>query len=1488
MNNRTNNNFSLRKLLIAALAVGPLAVLPAPLWALPGSQAVLDATIATKSNGVTAVLTSTNLVTVTSPDRGIIAWSDFGSGNMSINNGDTVFYSLPGASSSFLNRVVGNSPSVISGSIQSNGRVFILNPNGVTLNTGATVSAAAFGVSSIPEPDGNFTSTGSPSFQGNPSAPVSSSANISTLGGTGDVFIAGTNVNVAGTIAANNLNIRGGNTSANTITLGSGAALSVGTIGAGTTGNINITSNGANVITGATGGGIVTIVGNLIVNTSNVSPSTTGGAVTLSQGFNTSIASGNLTVTTGGGAVDLANGATTQVFSGNATVDTRGVSVNGAVTTTLAGGIVANAASRTLSVVAGGNSATPASISLNGDFTTVTVNGGNTFIRDTGGSLALGNSTIASPGGTALTVQVVGNALTSSGTLALSTSGGVPSAVSITTNSNAALVATGAISFADLRTTNTANISVTTTGDITTTGATTVGNAGATNELSLNATGGKLTVGNLTMSSTTTLTAGSDITLGSATGGDVVFTVTSSGGRITAGAISSSTATMTASGDITIGDANNPRSLTLTSSTGRVVVGNMTGNTATISASGDITVGNATRGRAFTLTSSGGRVTTGNLTTDTATITASGDVTIGNAIHNRAMSLTSSTGRITAGTLTTQTATITAAGDISIGASLFQNALTLTSSGGRLTAGTITVASTASITTASDLAIANTLRATSTNAVTLRSSAGSITQTAPIINSTTGSTTLNAVNSITLNDAANDFNILNLQGGATGISVSDANAVIVGTSSTTGATSITTANNTIQLGNAVTDVLSFGAALTLNAGTSTISDLSNSIFVFGALNFGGTGSVTLDALGNRFGQVNTTGTLAALDITESTTLNLGTISAGTLNAVSTNGDIVNSGAITVTGNSNFQSGNLAVPGDITLSNAANNISNGNTIFIRSARNLTLSNSSAGSTVSAVFPVLGATLFNINGNLVATGDYNMVGGTLSGSVTIIDQNDLTVQNLTVTGTSPVNITALGATSGGNLTIGSGVRISTLGLTTFTAGNTTVGSVGSITDSANGISIAGQVTFAATGGVIIDNAGHSFGRVNASSGGNNNITLVEGGTLRLGTITGSGSGVFSATSTGGSIITDAGAAIAPGTGGAIFSASTGSVTIDQFTPNGTTTVTALGNSAVTSAVNSLQFGNVVVSAGTFDATAPNNFNITQASGTTVRTFGNTSFTTSGTGGITLDNTGNNFGGLALLASGTGAVLLRESGTINIRGLTGTGAKTLTSEGGSIINGAAITSTGGILSFSAVNGSIDLSNSANNITGGTSSVRLVTNGDASIFNTGALVLQGGTNVGGALTARTGGGAGANISDAGSLTVSGNTTFDAGTAGQIQILDNNNTFGAVRFVAAGGTIVENTTFNLRAGSVSTGDFTITTAGDFITSGVGGSSFTQKLTINALGTIIPSAGSLLVVGTFTVNSPAAKNLSALSKSGNLANNDPVNLGAGAYTPPSP
>ena len=67
-------------------------------------------------------------------DKAIINWQQFG-----INPGETVNFNQPGSQSVTLNRVVGNDPSAIYGSLNANGTVMLVNPNGIVFGAGSRV-----------------------------------------------------------------------------------------------------------------------------------------------------------------------------------------------------------------------------------------------------------------------------------------------------------------------------------------------------------------------------------------------------------------------------------------------------------------------------------------------------------------------------------------------------------------------------------------------------------------------------------------------------------------------------------------------------------------------------------------------------------------------------------------------------------------------------------------------------------------------------------------------------------------------------------------------------------------------------------------------------------------------------------------------------------------------------------------------------------------------------------------------------------------------------------------------------------------------------------------------------------------------------------------------------------------------------------------------------------------------------------------------------
>ena len=129
--------------------------------------------------------------------RGVIDWTRF-----SIGRGNTVsFHNGNGAT---LNRVTGADPSVILGALSATGSVYLINPQGVVVGPGGTVTTGgSFVASTLDTCDCAFMEGNAPTFTGSSTASV---VNMGAIGSTGgDVFlIARSSVANAGSISAPN------------------------------------------------------------------------------------------------------------------------------------------------------------------------------------------------------------------------------------------------------------------------------------------------------------------------------------------------------------------------------------------------------------------------------------------------------------------------------------------------------------------------------------------------------------------------------------------------------------------------------------------------------------------------------------------------------------------------------------------------------------------------------------------------------------------------------------------------------------------------------------------------------------------------------------------------------------------------------------------------------------------------------------------------------------------------------------------------------------------------------------------------------------------------------------------------------------------------------------------------------------------------------------------------------------------------------------
>jgi filamentous hemagglutinin family protein len=148
-------------------------------------------------NGQVCFGTKGSVLTVTNSPNAIINWQSF-----SIGSKETTRFVQQNAASAVLNRVVGVDPSVILGTLQSNGKVFLINTNGILFGQGARVDVAGLVASTLNLNDADFLA-GRLNFQSSPlgNGSVVNRGTIATPEG-GSVFLVGAAVQNKGIIRA--------------------------------------------------------------------------------------------------------------------------------------------------------------------------------------------------------------------------------------------------------------------------------------------------------------------------------------------------------------------------------------------------------------------------------------------------------------------------------------------------------------------------------------------------------------------------------------------------------------------------------------------------------------------------------------------------------------------------------------------------------------------------------------------------------------------------------------------------------------------------------------------------------------------------------------------------------------------------------------------------------------------------------------------------------------------------------------------------------------------------------------------------------------------------------------------------------------------------------------------------------------------------------------------------------------------------------------
>lgn len=163
---------------------GKAAAVAAVLLSAGAAQAQLTATALPQgvqlAAGQASVSTAGAVMSIQqSSARAALNWQSFNIGSQA-----TVNITQPGASSVLLNRITGGDPSQILGSLNANGQVFLVNPNGVMFGQGSRVNVGALTASTMNVTDADFMAGQWRFTRGNATASVLNQGHIeASLGG---------------------------------------------------------------------------------------------------------------------------------------------------------------------------------------------------------------------------------------------------------------------------------------------------------------------------------------------------------------------------------------------------------------------------------------------------------------------------------------------------------------------------------------------------------------------------------------------------------------------------------------------------------------------------------------------------------------------------------------------------------------------------------------------------------------------------------------------------------------------------------------------------------------------------------------------------------------------------------------------------------------------------------------------------------------------------------------------------------------------------------------------------------------------------------------------------------------------------------------------------------------------------------------------------------------------------------------------------------
>jgi filamentous hemagglutinin family protein len=344
--------FVVKQALRGLAAVTALQLATPAAFALPAGEAVQFGTVTFDRT------TTPNTLNMTTSNKAGVNWTSF-----SIAAPETVNIAQPSSSSVMLNRVVGTDQSQIFGALNANGKVFLVNPNGILFAPGAAVNVGGLVASTLDITNDNF-QNGIYQFNrvdGSAAGSVVNQANIAiTVPGSYAALI-GTNVSNEGTISVVSTTVAG----RGAVALAAGDRVTLNIVGdnlinvsvdAAALGASVLNKNGAQIL--ADGGSVFltarsadALLGTVINNSGLIQATSLvalDGRIFLDGGTGGVANSGTLEIVGAGGSINSSGGAfsnTGSVAASGATVD-----INHTGTVTIESGVTAV----TMTVTGGG------------------------------------------------------------------------------------------------------------------------------------------------------------------------------------------------------------------------------------------------------------------------------------------------------------------------------------------------------------------------------------------------------------------------------------------------------------------------------------------------------------------------------------------------------------------------------------------------------------------------------------------------------------------------------------------------------------------------------------------------------------------------------------------------------------------------------------------------------------------------------------------------------------------------------------------------------------------------------------------------------------------------------------------------------------------------------------------------------------------------------------------------------------------------------